>query len=76
MLMNFSAGSILKYLGGLAVFIGIVGTILGMNDYVLRVKGVTLPQINLVVGIIITVAGAGMFYFGWKMEKENKEKTA
>lgn len=74
--MNFSAGSILKYLGGLALFIGIVGTILGMNDYVLRIKGVTLPQINLVVGILITVVGGAMLYFGWKMEKENKEKTS
>jgi hypothetical protein len=74
--MNFSAGSILKYLGGLALMIGIVGTILGMNDYVLVIKGVTLPQINLVVGILITVAGAAMTYFGWKMEKENKEKAS
>lgn len=71
--MNFSAGSILKYLGGLALFIGIVGAILGANDYVLRIKGVTLPQINVVAGVIIAVAGAAMSYFGWKMEKDAKK---
>ena len=52
--MNFSVGAILKYVGGLAVFIGIMGAILGANDYVLRIKGVTLPQIGIIGGIIIT----------------------
>lgn len=73
--MNFSLGAILKYVGGLALFIGIVGTILGQIDYVLIIKGVTLPQINLVAGIIITLAGAAMAYYGWKMEKDAKNNT-
>jgi hypothetical protein len=65
-------GSILTYVGGLLMFIGIVGAILGQMDYVLRIKGFTLPQINIVVGILITLAGGAAFYFGWKMNQDEK----
>jgi hypothetical protein len=64
--------SILTYVGGLLLLIGIAGTILGQIDYVLIIKGVTLPQINIVAGILITLAGAACMYFGWKMGQDEK----
>lgn len=78
---KLSMGAILKYTGGVTMFIGIVGGILGANDYVLRYRGATLPQIDPIMGACFGVLGAGLFYWGWKMEKdkakaESEEKKA
>lgn len=61
---------ILKIVGGVFVFLGIAGAIVGSFDYVMVFKGQELPQIDWPTGLICAGIGIVFFGIGWMLTKK------
>lgn len=61
---------LLKIVGGVFIFLGLAGAIVGSFDYVMVFKGQELPQIDWPTGLICAGIGIVFFGIGWMLTKK------